>query len=93
MSTVKIGKYELQREIDRGGMAIVYLGRDPEHGRAVAIKILPREYMFSPKFRARFEREAKVLVSLQIEGIVPVYAYGEHEGRPVWSCAICLGAV
>jgi serine/threonine protein kinase len=82
MSTTKIGKYELQREIDRGGMAVVYLGRDPEHGRAVAIKILPREYMFSPKFRARFEREAKVLVSLQIDGIVPVYAYGEQKGRP-----------
>jgi serine/threonine protein kinase len=82
MTNPKVGRFELQREIDRGGMAVVYLARDPQLGRAVALKILPREFMFSPKFRARFEREAKVLVSLQIPGIVPVYDFGEHEGQP-----------
>ena len=82
MTTPKIGRFELQREIDRGGMAVVYLARDPRLGRAVALKILPREFMFDPKFRARFQREAKVLVSLQIPGIVPVYDFGEHEGQP-----------
>jgi serine/threonine protein kinase len=82
MTTPKIGRFELQREIDRGGMAVVYLARDPRLNRAVALKILPREFMFDPKFRARFQREAKVLVSLQIPGIVPVYDFGEHEGQP-----------
>jgi serine/threonine-protein kinase len=62
-------------------MAIVYLARDPDRSRAVAIKVLPREFMFSPKFRARFEREAKVMISLQIPGIVPVYDFGEYEGQ------------
>ncbi|MFN2188469.1 MAG: serine/threonine protein kinase [Candidatus Promineifilaceae bacterium] len=81
MSTAKIERYEIQREIGRGGMAIVYLARDPQHARAVAIKVLPKEFMFSPKFRARFEREAKVMISLQIPGIVPVYDYGDYEGQ------------
>jgi serine/threonine protein kinase len=82
MSTPKIGRYELQREIGRGGMAVVYLGRDPGNSRAVAIKLLPREFVFDPKFRARFQREAKVITSLQSPGIVPVYDFGEHEGQP-----------
>ena len=82
MSTPKIGRYELQREIGRGGMAVVYLARDPEHGRMVAIKILPREFMFDPRFRARFQREIKVIKSLQSPGIVPIYDFGEHEGQP-----------
>jgi serine/threonine protein kinase len=81
LSTPRIERYEIQREIGRGGMAIVYLARDPERARAVAIKVLPREFMFSPKFRARFEREAKVMTSLQIPGIVPVYDFGEYEGQ------------
>jgi len=82
MSTPKIGSYELQREIGRGGMAVVYLARDPAHNRAVAIKILPREFMFDPKFRARFQRETKVIRSLKSPGIVPIYDFGEHEGQP-----------
>jgi serine/threonine-protein kinase len=63
-------------------MAIVYLGLDPRDNRAVAIKVLPREFLFDPKFRARFKREAKVLISLQLPGVVPVYDVGESEGQP-----------
>jgi serine/threonine protein kinase len=77
-----IGRYELRREIGRGGMATVYLGHDPRFERDVAIKLLPREFLHDPSFRARFEREAKAIASLEHPAIVPVYDFGEESGQP-----------
>ncbi|HET6444572.1 MAG TPA: serine/threonine-protein kinase [candidate division Zixibacteria bacterium] len=82
MSSQNIDRFEIEREIDRGAMAVVYLAKDPRLGRSVAIKILPKEFVYSTKTRARFQREAKVIVSLKIPGIVPVYDFGEFEGQP-----------
>ena len=78
----KIGRYEIKRELGRGGMAGVYEAHDPRFERTVAIKVLPRELMVDAMFRARFEREAKVIASLEHPGIVPVYDYGEEDGQP-----------
>lgn len=77
-----IGRYEIKRELGRGGMAGVYEAHDPRFERTVAIKVLPRELMVDAMFRARFEREAKVIASLEHPGIVPVYDYGEEGGQP-----------
>src|SRR5262245_22879046 len=78
----KIGRYETKRELGRGGMASVYEAFDPEVEREVAIKVLPREAMMDPNFRARFKREAKIIAALEHPAIVPIYDFGEHDGQP-----------
>jgi serine/threonine protein kinase len=82
MEPRKIGRYEIRSEVGRGGMADVYLAHDPFFERDVAIKVLPPEFLRDPMFRARFEREAKTIASLDHEAIVQVYDYGEEEGQP-----------
>jgi len=77
-----IGRYELERELGRGGMAVVYLARDPAMKRQVAIKILPREFTFDALFRARFQREAEVIAALEHSYIVPIYDIGEEDNQP-----------
>ncbi len=56
MSTEKIGRYEIKAELGRGGMATVYHARDPRFKRDVAVKVLPREFLHDPTFRARCAR-------------------------------------
>jgi serine/threonine-protein kinase len=78
----RIGRYQIKAELGRGGMATVYQAYDPLFERDVAIKVLPREFLHDPQFRARFEREAKAVASLEHPAIVPVYDFGEDEGQP-----------
>ena len=86
MAAQKIGRYEIVKEIGRGGMAIVYLANDPFFERQVAVKVISRklaeEETDFEQFRARFQREAKVIAALEHTGIVPVYDYGEEDGEP-----------
>ena len=77
-----IGRYEVKAEIGRGGMATVYEGYDPRFKREVAVKVLPREFLHDPSFRARFEREAETIATLEHPAIVPVHDYGEEDGQP-----------
>lgn len=79
---MNIGRYEVIQELGQGGMAIVYLARDPFIKRQVAVKVLPRQFTFDPQFRTRFQREAEVIATLEHPSIVPVYDFGEHEGQP-----------
>ncbi|NIM95990.1 MAG: protein kinase [Anaerolineales bacterium] len=78
----KLGRYEVIREIGRGGMSTVFLAHDPVFERDVALKLLPREFLHDPSFKARFEREAKAIARLEHAAIVPVYDFGEEEGQP-----------
>jgi len=78
----KIGRYEIIRELGRGGMATVFLAQDPYIGRQVAIKVLPHQFTHDPQFRGRFEREAKVIAALEHPSIVPIYDYGEEGDQP-----------
>jgi serine/threonine protein kinase len=80
--TQTIGRYEIRKELGRGGMATVFQGFDPRFKRDVAIKLLPREFLHDPNFRARFEREATTIASLEHSAIVPVYDFGEEDGQP-----------
>ena len=82
MNPEKIGRYEIKAELGRGGMATVYQAYDPRFEREVAIKVLPREMLHDPQFRARFEREAKTIAMLEHPAIVPVYDFGEEDGQP-----------
>lgn len=77
-----IGRYEIIGELGRGGMATVFRGFDPRFKREVAIKVLPREFLHDPTFRARFEREAQTIAALEHPAIVPVYDFGEEDGQP-----------
>jgi serine/threonine-protein kinase len=82
MTPEQIGRYEIEKELGRGGMAVVYLARDPLVNRKVAIKVLPRQFTFDPQFRARFQREAQVIAALDHPAIVPVYDFGEQGDQP-----------
>lgn len=63
-------------------MATVYRAFDPRFDREVAIKVLPREMMHDPQFSSRFEREIKMIASLEHPSIVPVYDVGDDNGQP-----------
>lgn len=81
MNPSHIGRYQVLSERGRGGMAAVYHAYDPLFKRDVAIKVLPREFLHDPTFRAHFEREAQALVALDHPAIVPVYDFGEEGGQ------------
>jgi serine/threonine protein kinase len=67
------GPYLIEACIGAGGMGEVYRARDPTLGRAVAIKVLPREFTNDPDRLARFEREARLLASLNHPHIGAIY--------------------
>ena len=72
--------YEVDREIGRGGMGIVYRARDLRLKRTVAVKILPPELAFRSEIRSRFLREAETAAQLSHPHIVPIYSVDEREG-------------
>ncbi len=63
-------------------MATVYLASDPRFGRKVALKVMSRALRDDPTFRGRFEREARIIATLEHPAIVPVYDYGEDNAQP-----------
>jgi serine/threonine protein kinase len=73
------GTYELLQEIGRGGMGVVYAGRDVRLDRLVAIKVLP-ELVSSDTVRERFLREARAAARLSHPSIVPIYSADERGG-------------
>ena len=81
MPNEKIGRFEIASFISRGGMAAVYQAYDAEQDRPVAIKVLGQEYQNDLGFRARFEREAETIARLSHPAIVPLYEFGQHEGK------------
>jgi hypothetical protein len=74
-----IGRFELIRELARGGMGQVFLARDTMLGRKVAIKFLLRD---DPTFVQRFLIEARATARCTHENIVTIFEVGEHEGLP-----------
>jgi serine/threonine protein kinase len=63
-------------------MATVFHAHDPRFKRDVALKLLPRPFVEDAQFRARFQREARTIASLEHQAIVPVYDSGEQAGQP-----------
>ncbi len=78
-----IGHYEILELIGRGGMGEVFRARDVKLGRDVAMKILPTEFSDDRERLARFEREARLLASLQHQNIAAIYGLEEVDGRPI----------
>ena len=73
------GRYTIERELGRGGMATVYRARDLRHDRAVALKVLHPE-LGAAKGGERFAREIRVLAGLHHPHILPLFDSGEYEG-------------
>jgi serine/threonine protein kinase len=76
----QLAGYRLEREIGRGGMAVVYQAEDLRLGRRVAVKLLAPELARNDLFRKRFEYESRVAASIDHPHIVPVFDAGEAEG-------------
>jgi serine/threonine protein kinase/Tol biopolymer transport system component len=72
--------YEITAELGRGGMGEVYQAKDTKLGRDVAIKVLPEEFARDTDRVARFQREAKLLASLNHPNIAAIYGLEESEG-------------
>lgn len=77
-----LGKYQIEREVGRGGFAVVYQAHDPSLGRRVALKVPHAWLLTDPKFVERFHREARLAASLTHPHIVTIYEIGEEQGTP-----------
>jgi serine/threonine-protein kinase len=77
---VLVGRYAIEAPIARGGMADVFLARDQQLDRPVAVKVLFPEFARDPSFVERFRREAQHAAMLNHPNIVSVYDYGQQEG-------------
>ncbi len=78
MNIQKIGRYEVEQKLGQGGMAVVYLARDPYINRKVAIKVLHKQNTSNLDVRTGFLREAESVASLEHPFIVPIYDFGEE---------------
>jgi serine/threonine protein kinase len=76
-----LGAYRVGERLGAGGMGEVYAAEDTRLGRTVALKLLPPSLADDPSRRARFEREARTLASLNHPGIVTIFAVEEVDGR------------
>src|SRR5687767_11303340 len=83
--------YELDREIGRGGMGIVYKAKDRRLKRQVAVKLLPPELAFRSEIRSRFLKEAETAAQLSHPNIVPIYSVDEQEGLVFFVMAYVSG--
>ena len=80
ISGTKLGPYEITAPLGAGGMGEVYRARDSRLGRDVAIKVLPSHLCSNPELKARFEREARTISSLNHPHICHLYDIGSQEG-------------
>ncbi len=79
MIGTSLGPYKIIEQLGAGGMGEVYRARDTKLDRDVAIKVLPEDFATDPERLARFEREAKLLASLNHANIAAIYGL-EDEG-------------
>jgi serine/threonine protein kinase len=79
---IKLGRYEIRSKIGEGGMGEVYLARDTQLGRDVAIKVLPSTYSQDRERLHRFEQEACAASALNHPNILSIYDVGMHDGSP-----------
>jgi serine/threonine-protein kinase len=78
---IKLGPYEIRSPLGAGGMGEVYRALDTRLGRDVALKILPEAFAADTERMARFEREAKILASLNHPNIASIYELEESNHR------------
>jgi WD40 repeat protein/serine/threonine protein kinase len=92
-STSSGTRFRIVRPHARGGLGEVYLARDEELHRDVALKELQGHFAHNPRSRLRFVQEAEITGGLEHPGIVPVYGLGHHpDGRPYYAMRFIRGA-
>ncbi len=87
----RIGDYQLLEEIGRGGMGVVFLARQVNLNRRLAVKMILRGPLASDRDRQRFLAEAQAAARLDHPGIVPVYQVGDDGGRMYFSMKYIQG--
>jgi tetratricopeptide (TPR) repeat protein len=83
--------YEIEGELGRGGMGVVYRARQVRARRTVALKMILAGSHAAPEELARFRTEAEAIARLQHPNVVQIYEVGEHEGLPFFSLEFCPG--
>ncbi|MFQ3583303.1 MAG: protein kinase [Chloracidobacterium sp.] len=78
----RFGRFEVIEHLGGGGMGDVFLARDAELGRKVAVKVLKSRYAHQPETRQRFLREARMVSNLNHPNIATLYEIGEVDGVP-----------
>jgi serine/threonine protein kinase len=91
LSTAVGSRYEISDEIGRGGMGVVFRGKDVRLRRSVAIKLLPPELAFREEVRSRFLREAQTAAQLSHPNVVPIYSVDEVDGLVFFVMALVEG--
>ncbi len=86
-----IGGYEVQSELGRGGMGVVYAARHLRLNRTVALKMLLAGPYAGPEELARFLREAQAVACLRHPNVVPLYEVGDVDGRPYFTMELVEG--
>jgi serine/threonine-protein kinase len=76
----RLGRYQILKELGRGGMAAVFQAHDPSLDRNVAIKVLPSFHTQDPSFLDRFTQEAQAVARLNHPGILQIFDFGEDKG-------------
>jgi tetratricopeptide (TPR) repeat protein len=87
----QLGRFEVRRELGRGGFGTVYLAHDPQLHREVALKVPHAGVLADPELRLRFQHEGRAAAALHHPNVVAVYEAGESDGVAYIALAYCPG--
>ena len=86
----EFGRYRIEKILGEGGMGAVYLARDTQLGRRVALKV-PKLFAFDAEGIERFQHEARAMATVEHPNLCPVYDVGEIDGRHYLTMAFVDG--
>ena len=88
---MKFGRYEILEEVGSGGFGTVYKAQDEVLGRVIALKILHPGLLIDRSFVTRFRNEARLAAQIEHPNLVPIYDFGEIDGRIFITMAYMAG--